>query len=234
MQEPVISLKNVGLSYRKGLSLFKREKYAALSAVSFDVHRGETLGLVGRNGAGKSTLLRLLAGLFKPDKGELINRGASVSLLSLNLGFDQQLNGFENAILSALLLGIPRKEAEKNLETIAEFSELGAFMHQPVKSYSSGMRTRLGFSIALHLQPDVLLIDEVLGVGDVEFRQKSGRALKHRIDSEQTVVLVSHQSSQIKNLCDRVVWIENGVTHKVGPAEEIMDEYETHILGPAN
>ena len=230
MSSPAISVNNVGISYRKRLTFSKTEKYVALSDVSFEVEHGETLGIIGRNGAGKSTLLRILADIIKPDLGQVTNHGVTVSMLSLGIGLAPQLSGIDNAILSALLLGIQQKEAEKNLEKIIEFSELGEFIHQPVKTYSSGMLTRLGFSIAIHLQPDVLLIDEVLGVGDIEFRAKSSAALRSKITSNQTVVLVSHQSAEMKALCDRVVWIEDGVIRKIGRAAEIMDEYESFLL----
>lgn len=230
MPSPAISVSNVGISYRKRLTFSHTEKYTALSDVSFEVEHGETLGIIGRNGAGKSTLLRILADIITPDQGHVINHGVTVSMLSLGIGLAPQLNGIDNAILSALLLGIKQKEAENNLEEIIEFSELGHFIHQPVKTYSSGMLTRLGFSIAIHLQPDVLLIDEVLGVGDIEFRAKSSAALKSKITSNQTVVLVSHQSREMKALCDRVVWIEDGVIRKIGSTIDIMNEYESFLL----
>ena len=230
MPSAAISIRNVGISYRKRLALAGNEKYVALSDVSFDVEHGETLGIIGRNGAGKSTLLRILADIIKPDRGQVINHGVTVSMLSLGLGLDPQLNGIDNAILSALLLGFKRKEAENNLEKIIAFSELGEFIYQPVKTYSSGMLTRLGFSIAIHLQPDVLLIDEVLGVGDIEFREKSSQALNSKIMSNQTVVLVSHHAAVMKALCDRIIWIEGGVTRKIGDSSEVMDEYESFLL----
>ncbi len=231
MQTTAISVRNLSISYRKRLSLRRSEPHVVLSDVSFDLFQGETLGIIGRNGAGKSTLLRLLTGVLTPDKGEISRNVRSTSLLSLNLGLDPNLTGIDNAVLSALLLGLSRKDAEKNLPNIIAFSELNEAIYEPVKTYSSGMNTRLGFSIAIHLRPDVLLIDEVLGVGDMEFRQKSQQALKKKINSEQTVVLVSHNSQEIKTLCSRVVWIENGVTWKVGDAAEITDQYEEYILG---
>jgi lipopolysaccharide transport system ATP-binding protein len=230
MSSSAISVKNVGISYRKRLALADKEKYIALSDVSFEIEHGETLGIVGRNGAGKSTLLRIIADIIKPDTGKVINHGVTVSMLSLNLGLDPQLNGIDNAILSALLLGFKRKEAENNLEQIIKFSELGDFIHQPIKTYSSGMLTRLGFAIAIHLQPDVLLIDEVLGVGDIEFRAKSSEALKSKITSNQTVVLVSHQAAEMKALCDRVIWIEDCSIKRIGTAKNVIDEYESFLL----
>ncbi len=216
------------MSYRRRLSLMHKQRHRVFSDLSFSVFQGETLGIVGRNGAGKSTLLRLLAGVLEPDKGQINLQGHSVSLLSLNLGLDPQLNGIDNAILSALLLGIDKQQAESNLEEIIRFSELGQAVYDPVKTYSSGMKTRLGFSIAIHLQPGVLLIDEVLGVGDLEFRRKSSNVLNNKINSRQTVVLVSHNMQQIKELCDRVMWIEDGQLRRIGTTIQVLKDYEEY------
>lgn len=230
MADSIIRLRNVGVRYRIRRSMFRSTYYEALRDVSFDLNRGETLGLIGRNGAGKSTLLRIINDIIQPDSGRVERDNAlSVALLSLSLGFDAQLNGIDNTILSALLLGFSKKQALDNIDRIAEFSELGDFLYDPVLTYSSGMRARLGFAIAITLRPDVLLIDEVLGVGDSHFRKKSSDALKAKLASDQTVVLVSHSAPQIKSLCDRVVWIEDGVTFKEGPAQAVVDEYEEYI-----
>ena len=230
LMKTAISVKNVAMSYHRRLSLRHTEPHKVLKDVSFDVHQGETLGIIGRNGAGKSTLLRIIAGILKPDSGDIRRNIKTVSLLSLNVGFDPNLSGRDNAILSALLMGLEQQEAIKNIEKIKEFSELGKAMEEPVKTYSSGMSARLGFSIAVHLKPDVLLIDEVLAVGDAEFREKSHKAIKNKIDSEQTVVLVSHNTSQINELCDKAIWIENGVTQMHGETETVMEQYESVIL----
>ncbi len=231
MQATAISVQNLGISYRKRLSLRRSEPHVVLSDVSFDLLKGETLGIIGRNGAGKSTLLRILAGILKPNKGKIAWQVQTVSLLSLNLGLDPNLSGVDNAVLSALLLGFNRKDAEQSLPEIIEFSELGEAAYEPVRTYSSGMNARLGFSIAIHLQPDVLLIDEILGVGDVEFQKKSSGALQQKINSDQTVVLVSHNAMQIEALCDRVVWVENGKAMAVGVTEKVLEQYEKCILG---
>ena len=204
--------------------------HVVLSGVSFDLKKGETLGIIGRNGAGKSTLLRVLADILKPNSGAVIRHVQTVSLLSLNLGLDPNLSGVDNAILSALLLGFQRKEAERVLPEIIEFSELGEAIYEPVRTYSSGMNARLGFSSGIFLQPDVLLIDEVLGVGDVEFQKKSFAALREKIISNQTVVLVSHNAGQVRALCDRVVWIEHGEAIAVGDTEEVLSQYENSAL----
>ncbi len=217
------------MAYRRRLSLRHQEKKPVFQGLSFDVFSGETLGVIGKNGAGKSTLLRLIAGILDPDSGNIDRFNNNVSLLSLNLGLDPQLSGIDNAILSAVLLGFSKREAEKTLPNIIEFSELGNAIYDPVKTYSSGMQTRLGFSTALHLRPDILLIDEVLGVGDQRFQQKSSAALVEKITSNQTVILVSHQLPQLENLCTRVLWIEHGKLKKLGPAKQILNEYLNYV-----
>jgi lipopolysaccharide transport system ATP-binding protein len=202
----IISLKNVGVTYRQRTGLFKPAKeYHALDDINIDIYRGETLGILGRNGAGKSTLLKVIAGIIKPDRGEVINHGASVSLLALQAGFDPELSGYDNAILGGMILGYTRKQVVSKLDEIKKFSELGKFMHQPIKTYSSGMRSRLGFSLAMYLSPDVLLLDEVLSVGDKQFRKKAETEMLKKIHSNQTVILVSHSEQQIERLCDRVI-----------------------------
>jgi len=213
---PVISLRNVGFNFWLKKSLFRKERFAALRDISFDLFHGESLGIIGRNGAGKTTLLRLLGGITRPDKGTLINNGVKTSLLSLQVGFDPQLSGLYNAILSGMLLGFTKKEIESKLYEIVKFAELEDFIDQPVRTYSSGMRARLGFSVAFHLDPDVLLIDEVLAVGDADFQKKSSRVIKEKIKSNKTVVLVSHSTGTIRQLCNRAVWIEEGVTREEG------------------
>ncbi len=202
----VISARELGVCYKRRGGLFRPPRHhQAFRDVSFDLHEGETLALVGRNGAGKSSLLKVLAGILRPDQGELINNGVSVSLLTLQAGFDGELPGTDNAVLSAMLLGYSREQARACLSRIAEFSELGDFMEEPVKTYSAGMRARLGFSVAMFLSPGVLLIDEALSVGDRDFRRKAEFEMSRKIHSKQTVVLVSHSESQVKKLADRVI-----------------------------
>lgn len=211
MNTPALSLKNVAVSYRRRAGMLRWSRYWALNDVSFDLYHGETLGIVGKNGAGKSTLLRVLAGIIAPDRGELVNYGCRVSLQSLRVGFIEHLTGRENAILSGMLLGLRRDYVEGAMDKIIEFSGLGEFIDQPVKMYSTGMKARLGFSVSIQMDPDVLLIDEVLGVGDAEFRKKSSEAMKEKIHSNKTVVIVSHNDKMIGELCDRVVLIDRGV-----------------------
>ncbi|MBY5930386.1 ABC transporter ATP-binding protein [Halomonas sp. DP8Y7-3] len=202
----IISLENVGVRYKRRGGIFQKPEYfQALDKISFDIHRGETLGILGRNGAGKSTLLRVVAGIIQPDSGNIVNHGVTVSLLALQAGFDPELPGIDNAILSGMLMGYTRKQVESRMSEIAEFSELGEFMVEPVKTYSSGMKARLGFSVAMYMTPDVLLLDEVLSVGDKSFRKKAETEMMKKIHSDQTVLLVSHSESQVARICGRTV-----------------------------
>lgn len=204
--EVIISLKNVGIRYKRRGGLFRKPEYfQALENVSFDIHRGETLGIVGRNGAGKSTLLKVIAGIIHPDEGELVNHGVTASLLTLQAGFDPELPGTDNAIISGMLMGYTRKQVESRIGEITEFSELGDFIHEPVKTYSSGMRSRLGFSVAMYMTPDVLLLDEILSVGDKQFRKKAETEMMRKLHSDQTVLLVSHSEQQVERLCGRKI-----------------------------
>jgi lipopolysaccharide transport system ATP-binding protein len=227
--DPVLRIKNVGVSYRRRAGISRWSHYWVLKDISLDLYHGETLGIIGRNGVGKSTLLKLLAGIIAPDCGEILSKGCSVSLLSLQVGFIPHLTGRENAILSGMLLGLCRKDIEEKMDQIIAFSELQDFIDQPVKSYSVGMRARLGFSAAFHADPDILLIDEVLGVGDLEFRQKSSIAMKEKINSNKTVILVSHDISTIRELCDRVVWIDQGKTRCEGGVDLVLDAYKESV-----
>lgn len=202
----IITLQDVGVRYKRRGGLFRKPEYfQALEGISFDIHRGETLGILGRNGAGKSTLLRVVAGIIQPDSGEVVNHGVTVSLLALQAGFDAELPGTDNAILSGMLMGYTRKQVEARLDDIAEFSELGEFMYEPVKTYSSGMKARLGFSVAMYMTPDVLLLDEVLSVGDKQFKKKAETEMMKKLHSDQTVLLVSHSERQVDRMCERVV-----------------------------
>jgi lipopolysaccharide transport system ATP-binding protein len=228
--EPVISLRNVAVYFWLRNGFMRRHRFAALKDVSFDLFHGESLGIIGRNGAGKTTLLRLLGGITRPDKGTLINNGYKTALLSLQVGFDPQLSGLYNAILSGMLLGFRKTEIEAKLYDIVTFAELEKFIDQPVRTYSSGMRARLGFSVAFHLDPDVLLIDEMLAVGDADFQKKSLAVMKEKIRSNRTIVLVSHSAGTIRQLCDRTVWIEEGVTRAEGDTESVLQAYEEFLL----
>jgi len=205
----------------------RRTRYWALRDVSFDLYTGETLGIIGRNGVGKSTLLRVLAGILAPDIGQLHfhRKGLRISLISLGAGFAPYLSGRENAILSGMLLGATKNEMHERMEAIVAFSELDGFFEEPVNTYSTGMRARLGFSVAFHVDPDVILLDEVLGVGDEAFRKKSTAAMKERIKSDKTAVLVSHSIQLIKEVCDRIVWIEGGRVQVQGEVSIVLAAY---------
>jgi len=221
----VLRAEDVAVSYRKNAGLFNPKKFWALKDVSFDLFHGETLGVIGGNGAGKSTLLRLLAGIIAPDKGRITHDALNISLLGLSVGFISHLTGRNNAVLSGMLMGMRREEIEGKIDDIIEFAEIGEFIDEPVRSYSSGMRARLGFSVAIQADPDILLIDETLGVGDARFAKKSSRAMRQKIKSNKTIVLVSHSEKMIRRMCDRVVWIDKGVTRREGDTNSIMDEY---------
>ena len=225
----LISLHNVGVRFRQGKRLFSGDYFEALKNISFDLYQGDSLGIIGRNGVGKSTLLRCLGGIIRPDRGLLKNNGYRTALLSLQLGFDSQLTGRDNAVLSGMLLGFQRREIKAKLEEIILFSELEEFIDQPLYTYSNGMRARLGFSVAFHLEPDILLIDEALAVGDANFRKKSLAVMEDKIRSDRTIVLVSHQSEVIKRLCNRAVWIEHGETQLEGEAGSVVQAYESFL-----
>ncbi|WP_299130683.1 ABC transporter ATP-binding protein [uncultured Vibrio sp.] len=225
----VIELNNVAVIYKERKSLFKSNEFRALKDISFDVYKGEVLGIIGRNGAGKSTLLRLLAGIIKPDAGYVNHNTDSVSLMALAAGFDSNLSGRQNSIISGMLMGYSKKYIQTKLEEIKNFSELQEFFEKPVKTYSSGMRARLAFSIAMYVSPDVLLIDEVLGVGDVSFKQKAELALEEKIASNITVIIVSHSEQQVSRLAERVIWIDDGKVYKEGLPQEIFPEYNVNI-----
>jgi len=232
MSEVLVELEHVGVAFDKQRRV-GGERFWALEDVSLTLRRGERLGVIGRNGAGKSTLLRLIAGILVPDRGRVRRAPVSCQLLSLQLGFVPHLSGRDNAILSGLMLGMRRREILSRLPSIREFCELGDFFEQPIASYSSGMVMRLAFSVAIQIEPDVLLIDEVLAVGDAEFQEKSGNALRERMGEGHTVVLVSHQERQISALCDRVLWVEHGKSVLEGERDTVFEAYhqEIHLQG---
>ncbi len=228
-EQPIISLRNIGVNFWQKKGLFKRKPFAALKDVSFDLYHGDSLGIIGRNGAGKTTLLRLLGGITRPDSGKITNNGVQTSLLSLQVGFDQQLTGRNNAILSGMFLGFRKQDVQGKMPEIIEFAGLGEFIDQPIHSYSTGMKARLGFSVAINLDPDVLLIDEVFAVGDVDFKEKSAAVMREKLRSDKTIVLVSHNPVMIRNLCNRAVWIEGGVTRAEGDTTVVLEKYESFL-----
>ena len=225
-KEALLELADVSHSYHARQANFEKGLHQVLRGVSMKLHRGESLGIIGRNGAGKTTLLRLMAGILAPTRGEVKRKtGTSCSLLSLGLGFQPQLSGRDNARLSAMLQGATPSEADTFLEPIREFSELGGSFDEPVVTYSSGMQARLGFATALQTKVDIMLIDEVLSVGDKAFRQKAAAAMRQRILSDQTVVLVSHNEQQVSRICDVAAWIEDGELRAYGAVDEVLAVY---------
>lgn len=218
------------MSIKQSLAKFKLnriEVFEALKGVSFNVEKGKILGIVGKNGSGKSTLLRAVAGIFAPDSGSVDLKGNSVSLMSIGVGFQTKLTGFENIILCGLLLGFTEEEIRKKVPEIIEFSELGDFIYKPVKTYSSGMYSKLSFSITAILETDIMLIDEVLSVGDIHFKEKSSKKMHEIIqDESKTVIIVSHSMSTIKELCDEVLWLNDGVLMERGDTETVTKHYE--------
>lgn len=238
MSEYAIEVKNLSIHYRglksyyikKNLLRGKREKaevFEAVKNVSFSVAKGEILGLIGRNGSGKSTILNSIAGIFSPNSGTIDLHGNSVSLLSIGVGFQKELSGRENIVLSGMLLGFSKKEVMEHMDEIIEFSELGEFIDAPVRTYSSGMYSKLAFSITAILETDIMLIDEVLSVGDARFKKKSYNKMRELIsDENRTVIIVSHSSDTIRKLCDKVLWIDSGEVKMYGNAKEVIAKYD--------
>ncbi len=226
----MLELDKVSLNFSTSKGSFDHGVHHVLDEVSFKLYENETLGIIGRNGVGKTTMLRIMAGILAPTSGAVRMRaGKTSSLLSIGLGFKVDLSGRDNVILAAMLQGSSKKQAYSYLDEVKEFSGLGDSFEEPVKTYSSGMRSRLGFTTALMTHVDVLLIDEVLSVGDAQFKQKAARAMKERIGGEQTVVFVSHSDSQIEELCDRALWIDRGKVAGEGETEQVLQEYRNSI-----
>ena len=204
-----------------------RETFEALKGVSFEINRGEIVGIIGKNGSGKSTLLRALAGIFTADEGTIETFGNTISLLAIGVGFNKELSGRENIILSGLLLGFTEEEIRKKMPRIIKFSGLGDFIDKPVRTYSSGMFSKLSFSITAVLETDIMLIDEVLSVGDAQFKRKSRRKMRRLIrDENRTVVIVSHSIGVLRKLCQRMIWINDGEIMMIGDTNEVLDRYE--------
>ncbi len=223
----LIRAEHVGVYYRLRRKLAGSKQFWALRDVSLEVRQGEALGVLGSNGAGKSTLMRALAGIIGVDRGCIWRDPRfSVALLSLGVGFEGNLSGRQNAILSGLLLGMRRATIEQRLDAVCDLAGLGEFFEQPVFTYSSGMVLRLGFAVAMQANPDVLLIDEVFAVGDVNFREKSTRAVQARLEAGRTVVLITHDLISLRRLCTRAVWIDGGTTRLSGSVEEVARAVE--------
>ena len=246
---PIITLKDVVIKYRNtkpmGYRSFvkkfiKKEKditsnnnlFTAVNEVSFKMYKGETIGIVGANGSGKSTLLRAIVGIYGIDGGILRINCERLSLLALGVGFQSRLSGRTNIYLSGYAMGFSKKEIDEKLDEIIEFSELEEFIDQPVKTYSSGMYSKLAFSISAMLSTDVMLIDEVLSVGDIRFQKKSSRKILSMInDSERSVIIVSQSVTRLKEICNKVLWLNNSRQMMFGDAAEVLDEYDKFMNG---
>ena len=237
-QEYAIEVKDLRISYRclKSFSVkksffklkkSKAEVFEAVRGVSFKVPKGDIMGIVGKNGSGKSTMLRALAGTFSADSGSIDLHGYSISLLAIGVGFQKALSGRENIYLSGMLLGFSEDQVKAKVGEIIEFAGLGKFIDMPVKTYSSGMYSKLAFSITAILETDIMLIDEVLSVGDAKFKKKSYQKMKELImDKDRTVIIVSHSSDTIRELCTSVLWLHEGEVKMLGDPQEVMDKYE--------
>ena len=219
----ILSLKEFVTTALRGK--LKYDTFTALEQVSFQVKRGETLGLIGRNGAGKSTMLKIISGILKPTEGEVHCYGNVVPMLELGSGFDFDLTGRENIFLNGAILGYSREFLESRYEEILAFSELGEFIHSPIRNYSSGMLARLAFSIATVVRPEILIVDEILSVGDADFQAKSRRRMTELMSGGATVLFVSHDLSQIREMCNRVIWLEHGRVKLCGEADEVCSAY---------
>ncbi len=238
MTKPAIYLENVGVSFRpfidsrptlrRGLRR-AQEDVVALRDISFSVQQGEAFGVVGHNGAGKTTLLKVMAQTLAPSWGKVVVNGTVSTLLSLGVGFKPQLSGRRNIYLGGLAVGLSRSEIDAMFDSIVDYAELWDAIDRPVSSYSSGMFARLAFSISIHLDPEIVLLDEVLAVGDASFREKSMSSMKEMLTRSGTIVLVSHSMSRVASFCDRVAWIDHGTVRALGPAEEIVGQYKDAV-----
>lgn len=204
------------------------KKIRILDDLSFKVYKGERLGVLGFNGAGKSTLLKIISGIYEPTEGEVKINGKIAPLLALSAGFDKNYTGKNNVYLNGAFLSMTEDYIDEHFDEIVEFSELGEFINYPVKNYSSGMKSKLGFSIATLIQPDILIIDEILSVGDIKFKKKSSKKIKSMMEEGVTVLLVSHSLKQVKEICDRCIWIENGKLLMEGETKKVVKAYKKH------
>ena len=238
VKDLVISYRNLKkMSIKKNLlgAIFKRDngladKFVAVKGISFTVKEGEILGIIGKNGCGKSTTLKALAGIFSADSGSIDLNGHTISLLAIGVGFQSEMTGRENILLSGMLLGFTQQQIKEHEQEIIDFADIGDFIDMPVRTYSSGMHSKLAFSIAVVLQTDIMLVDEVLSVGDQKFKRKSYAKMKSLIsNNDRTVVIVSHNIKTLEELCDTVMWMHDGEIVKIGPAKEVLDEYEAFM-----
>lgn len=221
--DKIMSLKEYATTALRGKLNY--QEFTALNHVSFTVKKGETLGLIGRNGAGKSTMLKVISGILKPTEGSVMCNGNVVPMLELGSGFDMDLNGRENIFLNGAILGYSEEFLNAKYNEIVEFSELGQFIEVPIRNYSSGMLARLAFSIATVVQPEILIVDEILAVGDAPFQEKSKKRMLELMGGGTTVLFVSHDIEQIREMCSRVIWLEKGKVRMAGDAKELCSAY---------
>jgi ABC-type polysaccharide/polyol phosphate transport system ATPase subunit len=245
MGDPVVEIRGLGvyfrlqqrsrMSIRKALLGGGLRRNApviwALREVDLTCHEGQVVGVIGPNGAGKSTLCLVLSRILEPDEGSVAVRGHVSTLLSLGAGFNRELSGRENILLNAAFLGIPRKEIGRRMDAITEFADLGEFIDQPIRFYSNGMRSRLGFAIATSLDPEILVLDEVLSVGDRAFRAKSQARIESMMARSRLIVIVSHATSFLRKVCTHCLWLDRGRVRRFGPAAEVLDAYEQEVGG---
>lgn len=240
MGKSVIKVENVGMLFNLSqekvdnlkeyvIKMLKREllfqEFWALRNISFEIEKGDRMGVIGLNGAGKSTLLKIISGVMKPTEGNLEINGKLVPLLELGAGFDSNYTGRENIYLNGAILGYTHEFLDEKYEEIVEFAEIREFMDVPIKNFSSGMRARLGFSIATVVEPEILVLDEVLSVGDAKFKEKSEARIMELFDEGITVLFVSHSIEQVKRLCNKAIWLEKGKIVMQGDAEEVCNKY---------
>lgn len=208
----------------------RKHEFWAVNDVSFELHRGETLGIIGPNGSGKSTILKMLNGIFMPDKGKIEINGRMGALIEIGAGFHPLLTGRENIYVNGAILGMSKKEIDEKFEDIVEFADIGDFLDTPVRNYSSGMYVRLGFSVAVHTKPDILIVDEVLSVGDRSFQQKSVQRMRELItEGDKSVIFVSHNLSAVRSLCKHAIWLNNGKIHAEGTTDHVASQYEQFV-----
>lgn len=221
--DKILSLKEFVTTALRGK--LRYDEFTALNHVSFEVQKGETLGLIGRNGAGKSTILKVISGILKPTEGKVEICGNIVPLLELGSGFDMNLTGRENIFLNGAILGYGEEFLKEKYSEIVDFSELGQFIDTPIRNYSSGMLARLAFSVATVVKPEILIVDEILSVGDTAFQEKSKCRMLELMSGGTTVLFVSHSIAQIREMCSRAVWLDHGLLRAIGKAEEVCDAY---------
>lgn len=221
--DKIMSLKEFVMTAIRGK--LEYQDFTALDHVSFTVEKGETLGLLGRNGAGKSTMLKVISGILKPTEGSVKSYGNIVPMLELGSGFDMDLTGRENIFLNGSILGYSKEFLSTKYDEITEFSELGAFIDSPIRNYSSGMMARLAFSVASVVNPEILIVDEILSVGDASFQEKSRKRMMEMMGGGTTVLFVSHNLAQIREMCNRVVWLEHGKIRMIGNTNEVCNAY---------